>query len=171
MDDNHIHRKKEDDVKSTHDADVKHEYRFQADSLEVEDGRSPTPRKVYIRDSVEMNRPTQRSSSERGKIITGGWYVGTGSTWESYLHSEYCQIADVESLQPAPLSIEDEEDDEEIPLSVAVKLWIDEEIMYQYPHQNYFSSLFDFLFCTAVINPSISMLVYQYATFSIVSIT
>lgn len=157
LDDNCLLRKKETSVESTFPllhcgVDDEHKHLSRTDLLEVEDEKSPIPLKEDACDSVlsgselpglnEMNRPTEKSSSEDEKIISGASYVGTGARWESYLHSEYHQIADVECLQPTPSFEDDEEDDEEIPLSVAVKLWIDEEILYQYPHQNEFHRRF-----------------------------
>lgn len=152
LDDNSLLRKNETGVESTlpvpcsvvDDAYVKHDHLSRADFLESEDGKSPMLLKANVWDSVvlhssefagpdEISRPIEESFSEGGKIISGACYVGTGTKWESYLHSEYQQIMDVGYLQHAP-SCDGDEDDDEIPLSVAVKLWIDEEILYQYPH-------------------------------------
>lgn len=183
LDGNGLHRKKETGFESTFpllnpgvdDVDVKHKHHSRTDLLEVEDEKSPVPRKVDVWDSVllsgselsslnEMNRSTEKSSSEREKIISGACFVGTGSRWESYLLSEYHQIADMECLQPTPSFEDDEDDDEEIPLSVAVKLWIDEEILYQYPHQNEFYHCFSFSFpCLQLSILVILCSVYFYA--------
>lgn len=150
LDDNCLLRKKEMDVESpfppvVDEVYVKRKHLSRTDLLEVEDEKSPIPLKVDVWDSIllsgtglpdlnEMNHPTENSSSEGGKIISGACYVGTGNRWATYLLSEYRQVVDVECLQPTPSFEDDEEDDEEIPLSVAIKLWIDEEILYQYPH-------------------------------------
>jgi len=180
LDDNCLLGKKETDVETTFpiltsgvdDDDVKHKHLSRTDSWEVEDEKSPIPLKVNVWDSDplpgselpglnKMNRSTEKRSSKGGKIISGACYLGTGARWESYLQSEYQQISDVECLQPTPSFEGDEEDEEEIPLSVAVKLWIDEEILYQYPYQNEFYylcySAFPFLQLSILIRPCNSM--------------
>ena len=145
LDDNCLLREKDSGVESTLpilSPVVNHDYLSRMDFLEVGDGKSPVPLKANVWDAVlpgcefsdleETNRPIEEGLSEGGKIISGG-YVGTGAKWESYLHSEYRQIMGMGCFQHAP-SCEDDEEDEEIPLSVSIKLWIDEEILYQYPH-------------------------------------
>jgi hypothetical protein len=153
LDDNCLLRKEDAGVESTlpvsysavDDAYVKHDHLSGTDLLEAKEGKSPMLFNSNVWDSMllpgsefpsldEVNQPIEESLPEGGEIISGGCYVGTGIKWESYLHSEYQQIMDVGYLQHAPSCEDDEDDDEEIPLSVAVKLWIDEEILYQYPH-------------------------------------
>ncbi|KAG0584341.1 hypothetical protein KC19_3G204200 [Ceratodon purpureus] len=151
LDDNCLLRENDTDVESplparcsvVDDAYEKHEHPSRADFLEADDGKGPMLLQANVWDSVllqnpevagpdEISRPTEENLSEDGRVISGAYYEGTGTIWESYLHSEYQQIMDVGYLQHAPSCDDDEGDDEEIPLSVAVKLWIDEEILYQY---------------------------------------
>lgn len=153
LDDNCLLRKKDTGIEPmvpvscsvVDNAYVNYDHLPKTDLLEVEDEKSPMPLKANVWDSVlltgsefpglgEINRPIEETLSDGGKIILGDCYVGIGAKWESYLHSEYQQIMDVGYLQHAPSCEDDEDHDGEIPLSVAVRQWIDEEILYQYPH-------------------------------------
>lgn len=111
--------------------------------LEAEDGESlvtlkvdalnPTPVLGSEVSGLDGVKPSSKERPPEGaQIIPGASHAGPGSKWESYLQSEYQQVMGMGVFSHAPSFEEDEDDAEEIPLSVAVKLWIEEEILNQY---------------------------------------